>query len=277
MPIRTPVTTLDAHRYAQAFAVFVARSNQYPAMIGRLAGFADQLPDGFACLDVGAGTGMVVRDWLGSGGRRPGRYLAIEPNAAHATELRQTLRSLRLNAEVHEVEFDSGFAIPSLFDLVLFSHSLYWVAEPVGCVLRACEVLTSDGHVVAFLQGPFGIHPLYRLFNPFFERDRPPGPNHGFSSAELVAGLREAGIYPTVEFDRTALDLSGLFDAGNEAERNEYLSFCLQIEFAALAEPLKSDVVAYLRAACVEKEGRLFWYEPTATVSLKNTGTQFSG
>ena len=271
MPIRTPVTTLDAHRYAQTFAVFVARSHQYPAMIGRLVEFADSLPDGFACLDIGAGTGMVVRDWLAAGGRGPGRYLAIEPNPAHASELRHTLISVGVNGEVHEASFDSSYAIPGRFDLVLFSHSLYWVEEPVGCVRRACEVLTSDGHVVAFLQGPFGIHPLYRLFNPFFERDRPPGPNHGFSSAELVAGLRQAGIYPIVEFDPTSLDLTGLFDAGNEAQRDEYLSFCLQIEFAALGEPLKSDVVDYLRAACVEEDSRLLWYEPTATVAIQNT------
>ena len=274
MPNLTPVTTLDSQRYAQTFGVFVARSHQYPPMIGRLVGFVDSLSDGFACLDIGAGTGMVVRDWIASGGRRPGRYLAIEPNSTYASELRDNLHSLGLEAQVHEVGFDPGYTIPGRFDLVLFSHSLYWATEPVGWVRHAREALSPGGLVVAFLQGPFGVHPLYRLFNPFFERDRPAGPNHGFSSAELVAGLRETGIHPWVEFDPTPLDLTGLFDSGNEIERDEYLSFCLQIEFAALAEPLKSDVVAYLRAACVEKDSRLLWYEPTATVSIQNTGEE---
>ncbi len=70
-------------------------------------------------------------------------------------------------------------------------------------------------------------------------------------------------------FDPTPIDLTGLFEPDARHERDELLSFCLQIEFAELAEPLKSDVVEYLRAACVEQDGRLNWYEPTATVTLR--------
>ena len=137
MPARTPVKTLDAQRYAQTFAVFVARSYEYPAMTDRLVGFADQLPEGFACLDIGAGTGKVIRDWLARGGRRPGRYAAVEPNPAHAAELREAVASLGIDARVDEAPFDAAYPIPGRFDLVLFSHSLYWLADPVGCVRHA--------------------------------------------------------------------------------------------------------------------------------------------
>ena len=33
---KTPVTSLNAQRYAETFAVFVSRSHEYPAMIQRL-------------------------------------------------------------------------------------------------------------------------------------------------------------------------------------------------------------------------------------------------
>lgn len=266
---RIPVRTLDASRYAQTFAVFVARSFEYPAMTDRLVGVAADLPDGFACLDIGAGTGKVIGDWLAAGGRRPGRYVAIEPNPDHVTALRETVAACDIEADVIVEPFHHGFAIEGEYDLALFSHSVYWLGDPAACVRRAYDALRPGGWVVVFVQGPFGVHPMARLYEPLFERDRPRGPNHELSSHELVRDLRAAGLDPRVDFDPTPLDLTGLFDAGAERERDEFISFCLQIEFAELAEPIKSDVIAYLRAACVEEAQRLLWYEPNATVWLR--------
>ena len=90
---------------------------------------------------------------------------------------------------------------------------------------------------------------MYRLFNPLLARDRPVGPDHGFSSHELIVGLRAAGLEPSATYDPTPLDLTGLFDEGAQHERDEFVSFCMQIEFAELGEPLKSDILDYLRAA----------------------------
>jgi hypothetical protein len=113
-----------------------------------------------------------------------------------------------------------------------------------------------------------GVHPLFRLFDPLLARDRPNGCDHAFSSHELVLGLRAVGLAPRADFDPTVLELTGLFDAGAERERDDFLSFCLQAEVGELAEPLKSDLVAYLRAACIEQDGRLLWPQPTAAVWL---------
>ena len=266
MGARTPARTLDEERYAQAFSVLVSRSEEYPAMIDRLVAVASALPEGFVCFDVGAGPGKVLREWVDRRANRPGRYAAVEPNHDYVRALRAVLAELGIDGSVDEAAFHSAYPIPGRFDLVLFSHSLYWMADPVGCVQHAREALSPGGCVLAFLQGPFGVHSMYRVFDPLFERDRPPGPNHGFSSAELVSGLRDAGLAPEVVFDPTPFDLTGLFDAENDRERDEFLSFCLQVEFSELHEPVRTDVLAYLRAACVEQDGRLLWYEPTATV-----------
>jgi SAM-dependent methyltransferase len=268
MQKRTPARTLDTARYAETFATFVGRSLEYPAMSRRLVEAAATCPEGFACLDVGAGPGKVLRDWLAHGGRRPGRYVAIEPNAAHAASLRQALAALTLAGDVLEASFDPRFAIAGTYDLVLFSHSLYWMRDPVGCVRHARAALAAGGFCLVFLQSPIGIHPFFHLFEPLLERDRPSGADQGFSSHELVHGLRQAGLDPQVIYDRTPIDLTGLFDPGAERERDELISFCLQVEFAELPEPLTSDAIEYLRIASVEENGRLRWYEPTATIRV---------
>ena len=216
-------------------------------MLDRLVAVGAAMPDGFTCLDIGAGTGMVLRDWIARRRSIPGRYTALEPNPLHAAALRKAIESLALDGQVTEEPFHSAYELGETYDLALFSHSLYYMEDPVGCVRRAHGALEEGGCVL----------------------DRPSGPNNGFSSHELIGGLRDAGLSCEVRYDPTPLDLTGLFDAGAERERDELLSFCLQVEFGQIAEPLKSDVIDYLRTACVEQSGRLHWHKPTATVIVQ--------
>ena len=262
------VQTLDQKRYDETFAVFVRRSEEYPAMIDRLVELGARLREGFTCLDIGAGTGKVLRDWVTKSGRRPGRYVAIEPSSTHAKAVRTVCSELDLDGQVFEVGFNPNYTIPGEFDLVLFSHSLYWMPDAVGCVQHALESLSPGGVVVVFLQGPFAVHSMYHLFNPWFERDKPPNAKQGFSSAELVAGMRGAGLTPQLILDPTPLDLTGLFTRGNERERDDFISFCLQIEFGKLDPATQRDILQYLQAACIERDGRTLWHAPNATVTL---------
>ncbi|MFP6640994.1 MAG: hypothetical protein VCC04_12180, partial [Myxococcota bacterium] len=165
------------------------------------------------------------------------------------------------------------YPLVGTFDFILFSHSLYWLPEPIRCLENALARLSPEGVLLAFLQAPMGIHDLFRLFDPLIERHGPSGPNHGYSSHELVVGLREAGHHPHCEFVDSGFDLTGVFDGGREADTalNEMLSFALQLEFSELEEPLRSDVIDYMRAVCVELDGRLFWREPTAAVLLEGS------
>ncbi len=264
------VQTLDGARYADTFAAFVKRrsDHQYRVMVDRLVDETARLPEGFTCLDVGAGTGRVVTDWVARGGRRLGQYVAIEPNAAHARALRATCAELSLEATVDEVDFSPNYAVPGKFDLVLFSHSLYCTPAPIDCVVHAFDFVARGGLLVVFLQGPFGVHPMCRLFEPLFQRDRPPIPQHDFSSAELVLGMRGRGLRPQVRFDPSPLDLTGFFEASNQREQADFLSFCLQIEFDALDDATGADILTYLRAACIEDRGRLLWHAPNATITV---------
>ncbi|MEM8564080.1 MAG: methyltransferase domain-containing protein [Pseudomonadota bacterium] len=263
------VKSLDAKRYAQTFAVFIERSHEYPAMNRRLVQATNRLPTGFFCLDVGAGTGKVISDWLQAGGQKPGHYLAVEPNALHAPILRRTCEDLGVATTVDERPFDEHFPIESELDFALFSHCLYWPQHPAACVAHAYQALKPGGLLIAFLQGPYAIHSINHLFEIEFDRDQPSGPQHGFSSAELLRELRDIGLDAELYLDPTPHDLTGLLELGNERELNEYLSFCLQIEFAELDGYLRQDILAYLEAACVDQDGKQLWYAPNATVMLK--------
>ncbi|MEM1369798.1 MAG: methyltransferase domain-containing protein [Cyanobacteria bacterium P01_H01_bin.15] len=263
-----PVKTLDQSRYIETFAAFVERSSEYPAMIQRLSKTFNSLAENFTCLDIGAGTGKVIQDCLSTGCKQPGNYVAIEPNSTHADSLRKTILSENIEAEIFEQEFNSRFPIPNTYDLILFSHSLYWLSDPVACVRLAYKALRPGGCVLIFIGGPFSFYTFFHLFNPLFERDRPILPDHGFSSHELVYGLRSAGFEPDISFDSTQLDLTDLFEKKQEKNRDEFLSFCLQIEFSELQEPVKSDAINFVKNSCINYEDQIRWPHPSVTIYL---------
>ena len=263
-----PARSLDSTRYAETFSVFVSRSREYAAMLDRLVAAADSLSTGFDCLDVGAGTGKVVRDWLSLNGPRPNRYVAVEPNPLHVAQLDESIAQSGLDGRILSDPFHDEFPQPGYFDMILFSHSLYWMRDPIACVRHAYKWLKPGGVLLVFLQGPFGFRSLYQQFNPLLKRDRPADVDHGFSSHELMQGLRAHGLNPELAFDPTPIELTNLFDEGQQRERDEFISFVLQVEFSELSEPIKSDVIQCLKAGCVDVDGSLLWHHPNATIQI---------
>jgi len=264
LSFRFPARTLSTTRYAETFATFVSRSSEYTQMMNRLVEAASVLPPNFHMLDVGAGTGTLLRDWKRYSTIRnmPGRYVAVEPNATHVSQLRKTMAVLRIEGNVLEESFDTITTLQqqNMFDMVLFSHSLFWLPNPVGCIQKALSWLKPGGVVLIFHQGPFLFYTLYHLFNPLLERNVPIQPNHGLSSHEIVLGLRQYGL-------KKHVDLTDL----SEHDRNEILSFSLQVEVKELQDPLQSDIIQYFFAACVETaDNKLLFHHPNVTISVCN-------
>jgi SAM-dependent methyltransferase len=267
MSPKIPVPSLDPRRYAETFAVFMERSLEYPQIIEELVRMTgEHLRDSFHMLDIGAGTGLVIRGFCSCSSIRPGRYLAFEPNPRHAGPLAATLAELGIEHEIRARPFTLETMLPREFDLVLFSHSLYWMPDPARYMLHAASALSTPGLALAFLGGPYGIYSMIRLFEPLLERTTPMLANHTLSSHELVRDLRALGVEPEVRMLSTPLDLTGLFEPEAASELEELLSFCMQIEFTRLPHWLQADMIQYLRGACVSQEGRLHWYIPNAAV-----------
>lgn len=267
---KIPVPSLDPHRYAETFAVFVAHSLEYPQMLDELARVtAEHLREGFRVLDVGAGTGLVVRQWIERTGMKPSRYTAFEPNPGHVEELTATVAGLGLDHDIRARPFTLDTVLPREFDIALFSHSLYWMPDPTLHFLHATEALADGGLALAFIGGPYGLHAMFRLFEPYLERTTPMLQNNAMSSHELVQGLRARGVEPQMCMLPTPIDLTGRFAPEAAPRLAEFLSFCMQIEFTRLPAWLRADMIAYVRGGCVPQNGRLYWYLPTAAVRLQ--------
>ncbi len=263
------VASLYTRRYAETFAVFVAHSQEYPQMLDELVLLTqERLRPGFRVLDIGAGTGMVIRQWIERTGIRPGFYTAFEPNNSHVKELVATVASLGLEHDIQAQFFTLDTPLSGEYDIALFSHSLYWMADPAAHMLHAACSLTDDGLALAFIGGPYAVHAMFPLFEPYLERTTPMLQNNAMSSHELVQGLRAKGKQPKVRILPTSIDLTGLFATHAAAELAEFISFCMQIEFTSLPTWLQSDMIQYVQGGCVLQDDRLYWYLPTAMVMI---------
>lgn len=270
MNTRYPVASLDARRYAETFAVFLRHSLEYPLMVAELVRvIREALRPDIRLLDIGAGTGCVVESLLAQPDIRLTRYAAFEPNPRHVDALQAVLRHLAIPATVHTEGFTGNTVVTDEFDLALFSHSLYWMADPAQVLLHAARSLAPGGVALALLQGPYGVHALFPLFEPQIERTTPMLQNNSLSSHELVAGLRAQGVEPEVRLLPTPVDLTDLFAPGAASDLGEFIAFCLQLEFTALPARLQADIVQHIRGGCVEQEGRLLWYLPNASVLVR--------
>ena len=267
VPMR--VKSLNVARYAETFAEFVRRSLEYDQILSAIQGCVDRLPRDYAMLDVGAGTGEVIHALVTTARRPPKRYLAFEPNPAHFAALTQAIQGLGLvEADLRETPFDEGVSLEASFDFVLFSHSLYWMADPAGVFHHAVKGLRSGGTVMGILQGPYGVHTLLALFESRFERSTPMLQNNTFSSHELLAGLRGRGLKPRCHMMPTPLDMTGLFDPAQEKALFELMSFCLQLEFQALDPTLRAEIIEHVKGATVPVGEKSLWFIPNAVVTV---------
>jgi len=263
------VPSLNSRRYAETFAVFVEHSLEYPQMLDELVRVTQFLRDGFRLLDIGAGTGLLIRSWSERfGSIRPGRYVAFEPNPQHVECLLATVAELEVDHDIQARPFTLDTPLSKEFDLALFSHSLYWMPDPALHMLHAASALVGGGAALAFLGGPYGVHAMFPLFEPFIERTTPMLQNNAISSHELVHGLRSYGVEPEVRILPTPIDLTGLFEPSAAPQLAEFISFCMQLEFTRLPAWLQADMIQYVQGGCVPQNGRLYWYLPTASVLL---------
>ena len=261
--------SLDARRYAETFAVFLEHSLEYDLMAEEIERVIRHNLDGpLRMLDIGAGTGCVIERLSRQPTIRLAYYEAFEPNPKHLSGLKSVLAHQDFPHRWHEEGFSEATPISGPFDFVLFSHSLYWMPDPAAAMRHAAAALSPGGVAMALIQGPYGAHALFSLFEEQYRRLTPMLQNNRISSHELVAGLRAAQVEPEVHMLRTPIDMTELLDGCHPIELSEFISFLLQLEFSALPHRLQGDIVRYIDGGCVETDGRLLWYLPNASVLI---------
>jgi SAM-dependent methyltransferase len=125
----------QSQAYHDAFAVFLAHTDQKVNARAWLDAFLEREPSSAVFVDAGAGTGQTT-SWLGG---RFGRVVALEPNPSLCQDLRQTCPA----AEVLPVKILDA-RLPATADFVLCSHVLYYLPRD--------EWQPSLGHMSSWLK-----------------------------------------------------------------------------------------------------------------------------
>ena len=159
--MKIPVCSLNEIRYAETFEVFVERSLEYPLIIQELVSVIhDYLQSGFRMLDIGAGTGHLIKALSDESSVRIGSYTAFEPNPSHIESLKKTLVDLNFeNYDVYTEPFSPDTSLAARFDFVLFSHSLYWMPEPARSMRQSS--LIREGSLWLLFRGLMAFMPCF--------------------------------------------------------------------------------------------------------------------
>ena len=233
---------LDPASYARDHAAFESLSDQRGLIADHLAARLAEMRDGpLAILSVGCGDGSLdatlAEGVLAAVPDRPVRYVGIDPwegSAARFAEQMADLDAPGLSVDVHVTSFADA-QVDELFDVVVFVHSMYYVAD-LGTVLRAALALLRPGGELWVLNAPkAALNALVDVLAPSQE-------NHPqWFSADVGEAFADVGIIL-----EEAVTLDALVDL--VATSDEVLDFAVQ---ARLTPELRGPVRAYLRAVAV--------------------------
>lgn len=233
---------LEPGAYARGHAAFELLSDQRGLIAEHLAGRLVGMGDGpISVLSVGCGDGSLdVRLAAGLMQQVPGRpvrYVGIDPwpgSAALFAAKMAALTAEELDADAYVASFDD-VPVDETFDVVMFVHSMYYVAD-VGATLRgALDLLRPGGELWVAVAPSAALNALVGVLAPPLEGHRQ------WFSADVDKAFVDNGIAldDTVTLD-AMVDLSTATD--------EVLDFAVQ---ARLTPELHGPVRAYLDAVSV--------------------------
>lgn len=240
---------LEPDAYAREHAAFELLSDQRGMIAEHLAARLAGLGDGpLSVLSVGCGDGSLdVRLGAGLVDKFPGRqvrYVGIDPwpgSAELFTGKMAALDAVELSVDAYVAPF-GDFPADETFDVVMFVHSMYYVAD-VGATLRgALDLLRPGGELWVAIAPSAALNALVGVLAPPLEGHRQ------WFSADVEQAFVVAGI---VLDDVVTLD--ALVDLAVASD--EVLDFAVQ---ARLTPELYEPVRAYLDAVSVRgPDGRL--------------------
>lgn len=256
--------------YAKCFKTYKKISSEWKSMFdwihNKLIG---NLPDkeSFSVLSVGSGTGDFDFQFIKilKSKFKVLDYVALEPNKVFCQECKDRIVSYPfydVRFEIHPVPFEE-FSTDKYFDLVHFSHSLYYIPDRQRAVLNALDVILDDGLVLIFIQTPIGINQIQRQFLKRVKGST----NEMFSSKELQVILNHHQIPNHFDVVDSFLDVSDCFILNSESGEN-LLSFILEIDVSQLLPTIKWEIVNYIHELSFYNQGRRFIFHPVAIFSL---------
>lgn len=235
--------------YIKSFEVFGNYSEEYEYQLEHLVCIGEQyLKDGFSILDIGAGTGFFVRDFLKKCKVDASSYTAIEPSEEHVKKLEQNLNGFSLEIDVYNEIFTPKTILNRKFDLIIMSHCLYWfIPDPEPYILNALNYQSENGRVVMYLQAPYSAsHMLNLLFLKQLPKYRVP--SHEITSWAIMDILDKNNIEYNISNLPGTFKANNLFRKENRWILHELISFFFSIEMESLDKKTQKRAEEALKA-----------------------------
>lgn len=261
---------LSMEAYAHCFLTFRRHSTEWLAMLRwSQECLLPRLPvkSPFAVLSVGAGNGDFDRRFVPFLHSRLQNleYVMVEPNGALCRQLRERLAGQAgdgVRFEIDPLTFED-FAICRPFDLVHFTHCLYYIPDRQAAIDHALQAISPDGQVLIFHQTEWGIDQVQQRFLKRVKGCE----QEMFTSREIQEILARRGIPYHLEVVESHINVSECFRPGS-VEGEALLSFFLESDVRGLDPALKQEIVEYLNELAYPREDRRLLYHPVAIFSM---------
>ncbi|MDZ7931355.1 MAG: class I SAM-dependent methyltransferase [Rhodococcus sp. (in: high G+C Gram-positive bacteria)] len=240
---------LEPDSYARGHAAFERLSDQRSLIAEDLAGRLARMGDRpISVLSVGCGDGSLdgrlAAGLVQRKSGRPVRYVGIDPwpgSVELFTAKMAALGADELSVEAHVASFDDA-PVDETFDVVLFVHSMYYVADVGATVRAALNLLRPGGELWVAIAPSAALNALVGVLAPPVEGHRQ------WFSGDVEKAFVDGGI--AVD---DVVSLDALVDLASASD--EVLDFAVQ---ARLTPELYGPVRAYLGAVSVPgSDGKL--------------------
>ncbi|CAF3477709.1 unnamed protein product [Rotaria socialis] len=196
-----------------AFPDFYTRTTEYDALTKWFEDNVAHKNNIKSMLCVGSGLGFDLT--LASKVESLTHVTMIDNNAAQLKAAVHTKSRENLTVEVKCLWFEEF--IPSMqYDLVLFSHVLYYIPDRIAALNKAIAMLSDNGFILIFHQTEKGINELQKLFN---------STKHSYCFSDLKKDLEAANIVhstdivdSTVRIDTPTKELCDFFLEKNSSD-----------------------------------------------------------
>lgn len=263
-------SSLCHDRYAECFEVYKRLSTEWECMRQWIYNnLLDSLPhkENISILSVGSGSGdfdLQLIELVASRFRSVD-YVAVEPNKVHSQRFKirtitYPLQGIRF--KIHTLPFEE-LRIDTHFDLIHFTHCLYYIPDRARAVLKALNMIVDHGIVLIFHQTPMGINQIQRRFLKRVkgtEKDM-------FSSKELQDILDRHHIRYRLNMMDSFLDVSDCLIADSETSR-KLISFFLECDTRQLLPEIGQEICRFIKELSCNDQGHSLIFQPIAVFSL---------
>ncbi len=261
-------------RYAECFEAYKRISTEWECMRQWIHdNLLDSLShkENISILSVGSGSGdfdLQLIELLASKFKSVD-YVAVEPNKVHSQQFKirtitYPLQGIRFR--IHTLPFEE-LRIDERFDLIHFTHCLYYIPDRARAVLKALNMIVDYGIVLIFHHTPMGINQIQRRF-----LKRVKGTEKDiFCSKELQDILDRHHIRYRLNMMDSFLDVSDCLIADSETTQ-KLISFFLECDTRQLLPEIRQEICQFINKLSFCDQGRKLLLHPVAVFSLFNRG-----